>query len=1064
MDTVMRGLLADCGRLADPALVEALVPGFSASLPPWVEVPGAGPRIPFPAAAEVVAALGAVLPGLLEAARSAEGAERPGEAGEDDPLVAALLGLYLRADAPGLRSAAAIPLALAWAASRALHGRAEELARIDAEAAEALAGCSLSDLDPAEAGGVVERLGWALAARAATAAALARRRGGRADPGGLGDALLRSRLVLGLPPEPGAADPARAAALLGLPFPEGVLAGIEALAGAVVRASRGRVAAGKAQAVDEALLALGLDADTPEEAAAAAILWHPWRGPWLLSALPALVSAKEVEAAGLPGARRLLRGDACRALAASWRELVVEVLRWELFAALLGRFEPLRLRAGQPARAAGGLLDGERWAWLAPGYRPRPPVGTVVALGLDRVAAALHDLPEAPAAVRAAVRRAWREAAAELGLELVGEVGDAGVCLVRDPLRAAELALDLSARLSGPGTLRLDGREVTVPAACRVPAGIETGPVHGGTDGAGAPDPLGVRRASPGSVGLASDGVVAGPGFVEAWREAVDAGGRVAHPRGSDRPAGGVSRDFRAYPVEGWWERGESVVALVGLSGPAGHEGAVELVALERAAFADFARGDAELARSEPAASAAGSVGDADPFGFGDAAGLPPAIPADDADPFGFGPPATSGGGGEVTGLDALSGLVVPEEEEEPPATPGGGAEVTGLDALSSLVEPEEEGPAEVGGAGSGEVTGLDALSGLVEPDGGGAPEGDGGVTGLEALSGLLESGEAGPPAGTEGAALPDATPPAAEVEAAADAPTAPAAAVEPGPEDAETEVVVPPTAPFSGDGPEVELDDDWDDEEGWDEEEDEAWEDGDARTEESAAPEDADPWSAEASPAFEAAPAEDADPWSAEAAPAEAPAAPEDADPWSAEASPAEEPGAFVVPPDLREEPPPEATPVADPFGADLGFATLSEDELDAPAESPPAGASPDDAPSDDAPSEEAAPAASPAGAGGEDPARAAVIDEIVRLLSGYVVVSDGQGGYLFGLLRSGLLVDVTEVRAADPAEAHRAFVRARSAAGFVPQAAAARPLPEGAAAEPVDPELLRAAAAEVA
>ena len=86
-------------------------------------------------------------------------------------------------------------------------------------------------------------------------------------------------------------------------------------------------------------------------------------------------------------------------------------------------------------------------------------------------------------------------------------------------------------------------------------------------------------------------------------------------------------------------------------------------------------------------------------------------------------------------------------------------------------------------------------------------------------------------------------------------------------------------------------------------------------------------------------------------------------------------------------------------------------------------------------------------------DPTRVrAMVDELVRILRGYVVLHDA-GRYTFGLPDGPLLRDAWSVDAGgDAAEAYAAFLRSKISEGFVPRADRVVALVEGASPEALD------------
>ncbi len=900
MDTAERlsELLQTCAWVKDPDVALQVLPSFAEDVPALVSLPqqrSDGARaIPLscvPAVAGPLArVLGAsALPALRGTGPTVDTLRD--DALLQDPLVEALRGLFARAAVPTLRAHTAPALAVGWAAQRMLAGQAGQVPGVDADEVRGVDALAqhLAGLEPGARGAALQRVGWEISGRLGAAVGAVVRAGLPLRSGGLLRTLVADRLVLAFPR--GSLDrEARldeVAAMLGVGLDARLLKAVVAAARAALAASAERRRKGKAEGVDIALAAVLPGGDD-----AMRVLLHPAAGRLLLGSLGTLTTARDLKKAGIDGgvARDLVKPNSYRALAAGWADLAGPLRAWDLHASLVDRVVPLRKRDGRWSGPGGSVSGGARWDLLVPGAGAADTARAAVAVRLSAVRGAVSEAARGfdPSG---AVRRAWMDLTSETRADVSDLTADHGVAAFATPSEAVRFALRARRALSGPREVLAgpgDAR-LMVPDGVQVAVGIGWGPIRGGTDGEAAAlsgpavadalamsgagsiegsqhDPLAVRRAAPGRLGLHSDGLLVAPEVSAAFLQALRDERESVHLAGEGTKVAGLARDFRRYPVRGWWDAGrDGVVVFIALGDEP--NAAVELRTMDADELAAFHQGDAALAERDRSPSSHAPAPDGDLGGFDPFAESVPtrASPAPDpgalqpsysfmgassprsADAFAAAPGALDAAEQILSGEDTFDDFEVedtedhdlPEVEGDPLAVVDDGPAADDGDpwAMDDTPEAVVEGPTDWAAPAPdiGRLAMLDeGEPPLAQPE---FDEDDDDLDeprGPSAPMMLPEDGDPGPSAPMM---LPDEDEPVTLPGGDGGAPSAPMIYdAEDAPEDAPTEAASPgPDFGFVApgvasepeveieDGPDVEIDDDWDDAD--DEDDDGDWE-----------------------------------------------------------------------------------------------------------------------------------------------------------------------------------------------------------------------------------------------
>lgn len=687
----MRSLLASTSWVRSPELALQLLPELATDAPPLVALgdqrTDGEPVIP---ALEVAAIAAAVVDTLLSAGAAATGngqhtsVEDLDEAAlRADPLVEVLRAQLVGAAIPGLNRVAVPALAVAWTSARALSGQDLGVVTLDRGRATKLSGLSrtLSGLAAADRGAALSTLSWELSGRLAAALQLA-----RAEAPGIADNALMRRIVT----DPLTISCARGTldetpdmgllgAVIGVTTDPASLTGLDKVVGAALRAIATRRSKGKAGPLDFAVSEQIGDLTDP-----ARVLHHPTAGPLVMAAMPDLVTAKELKSAGVPAdqAKALLKRPGALALAAAWRDVLHPLLSWDLASALVDRVVPLAHDPAGNVRTAGGALrDGARWSLLVP---RTPGSASVVAARLTELARGLGS--------STAAHRAWATLCETASVPAYCVIADHGVAAFPNSPSAFAFAERARAELSGPRTVTLaDGSRRALDAEHAVSVGVAHGSVQGGTDGAQSAllgpavaealalsglgsgrladpkDLLSIRRAGVSGQGFTNRGLVTSGAFLRGLLEALRRRDGTVHLQGEPTEVGGISADFRLYPVTAWWQHDADIAVAIALTDPPEEQPAVEIQVLDREGFASFHRADAGAADRRSANAPAPAA--ADPFGE----------PAGD-DPFAANAPAKSAADAVA---DSVFGFVPSTPAPPPDKKPQSDLDVGLLDAFS---------------------------------------------------------------------------------------------------------------------------------------------------------------------------------------------------------------------------------------------------------------------------------------------------------------------------------------------------------------------------------------------
>lgn len=493
IDERMRTLLAECRWVRDAALATALVPGLPTHAPPLVALPtGDGdvlPAIPVTCLdllADPVAAVisDAVQQGVSgQPLQAVESLEAP--ALRDDPLTAVLTDLIAQAALPGLRADVVPLLGVAWITQRMVAGHLDGIPGLSPtgrDTARQLA-AALAGLPPAERGTCLRGVGFALASRLGAAANMAAMAGATVQLGGLYRQLLPDPLVLAFPR--GTLDEGReldaAAAMLGLDIPAAVLADAPKVAAAAFAASQARADAGKLEPVDAAVTHHFPEGADPELAA-----FHPFAGPALIGLAP-LLAGKALSSAGLSKAAAKAYGSqrGARALAGLWRPFAKALGVWDLLSRMVSMVVPLRIEAGRAISSQGRLPLDARWPLLVPRPNADATLGAVAAVRLGEVLSGVRVALGGRSWAWWSVVQAFHSACRASGASVRQLVGDVGVAAFPAPEHALRFA-DRIREALGPGaTIAVDaeGQDLRIPETASLGVGLSMGVIEGGTDG-----------------------------------------------------------------------------------------------------------------------------------------------------------------------------------------------------------------------------------------------------------------------------------------------------------------------------------------------------------------------------------------------------------------------------------------------------------------------------------------------------------------------------------------------------------------------------------------------------
>ncbi len=533
-----------------------------------------------------------------------------------DPVVAALLPLFLECGRPGTRAQLVPAISLVWAASGLISGRAPWLGHLPGPLAQRwmVAQGKLESATDESRFESVRRIGDRLGARLGAAISLARVEGVAIPAGGLVRRIMTNPLVFAHPH--GSLDPGEdlpeVAGLLNAPLDPDMLSHLFAAAELAWSGLRDRVARRKSTPVDSVLHQLA------GQATAANALLDPIAGPVFIRSLPELVGVKHLRTSGLDArvARALLSEAALRPLAAAWADLITPLKTWDVVSALSSLVTPIWPTTGGWQIRGKYQRSGARWSLRVPSTRREDHA--VVAVRMAEVVEAAKLTHER---ARDLVQARWRQQIGEFPDAVHTWTGDVGLAAFASPVKAVEFAERIHSSIPGPdGILREEGAGpvVAVSPDLRVGVGLAFGAVDGGTDGEctwldgaavgaalsligrGSPtlrthDPLNIRRVVGEVDGLRSNGVASDPSLIQVLPASIV---HPIHMHSSGDEAGGISEDFHFYPVPYWWDDGGRVWVWLEL-GSRLQGGPAELVVLNRVMFRDIHSRDVALQHSD---------------------------------------------------------------------------------------------------------------------------------------------------------------------------------------------------------------------------------------------------------------------------------------------------------------------------------------------------------------------------------------------------------------------------------------------------------------------------------
>jgi len=643
VDERLSTILQECRWVTDPGTAVQLIPGLAAEAPAFVPLPlrdgDVRPSVPVvcvPMVADaVVRTIVAAVKGEAKALEDANAVEVSA-----DPLAAACAEMFAQCAKPGLRAQTVPVLTIAWCAWEVFAGRGPQLPGVDTDVGKAsrTVAAQLGASQGTAKAEMLQKIGWALASRLSGGMSMAAMAGAPVVTGGLYRQLLPHPLVLGFPRGTLDANPADAAAVLGLSLEPDLVSAGGLAASWLLSSSRARLAAGKFEPFDVALQAV-IPATLAPEAAA----FHPIAGPALVAALPVLATAKDLMKVGVDKryAKGLVSSRGARAMSSAWRNLCEGLGVWDVLSALVTRVVPLAEVNGRIVGPHGALPADARWSMLLPRPDAATTLQAVVAVRTTEVRESLQGvLVKRPWSLRN-VDRSFVAVARKNGASVRMVLGDHAVCTFPAPELALRFALVVRRSLGPKATIELgdDGTTVSVPPTATLGIGLALGVVDGGSDGESAwlsgravaeaialagngrvtgifDDGVGVREAGWSADGLANESIVATGRFVRAVLERTRRRNRPVHVRGEGGISGGISEDFAMAPVAGWWDAGDGVVAAALLLDKGGGEGAAEVRVMREADFREWFASDrsAEALRRTAAPQAVSAPSASDQF------------------------------------------------------------------------------------------------------------------------------------------------------------------------------------------------------------------------------------------------------------------------------------------------------------------------------------------------------------------------------------------------------------------------------------------------------------------
>ena len=522
----------------------------------------------------------------------------------------------------------------------------------------------LQEHDAIRQGEILAQVAWSLSARVSAAWGLAAQVSPSLRPTRFYQALLRSKLSLGLLPDGTVPELGKILGALGVPGDPGLLTKLVQLFREGLAALDARLAAGKGSPADRQFSASILARSGISgggEQRAFTLAHDPDVATAYLLRLSDFHSAKDLTKLGIDKAqaKQLLKPDLAQAVAATLHEVLSALQLWDLlggFISLVERSDDIHIPAWGKSMASRLLV-------------PRGDLGDtkayVVAARLGDVQgksfheARTSDDPLVPLVLEA--RFAGLREQLEGQGAAVYSIGSHLLCL-HSSATSALAAAQLIAETATPpyplefGALR---ESASIPRGPAVGVGLTYGSIHGGFDGrtqslrgpaieqalgltgTDAPhgalgDPLGVRSVALGAAGLLSAGIVADNAFVDQLEGESSRQGRRFQLPDSGQPVAGVRKPFTAYPISGVREGSDrSVTVLLRLDGD-DKNSPVEIIRMGVDAFQEFHTHEQGLAPGSCRGLSAGGTGAYPPAAPSTPSSQPaPAAPAMASDPFG---------------------------------------------------------------------------------------------------------------------------------------------------------------------------------------------------------------------------------------------------------------------------------------------------------------------------------------------------------------------------------------------------------------------------------------------
>ena len=721
--TALESLLTSTTWLRTSHDALSILPEVALGLPPLLQVPNQRPDdepvLPMLGMSALADAVAATLLGT-QAPDAAAVESLDEETLRKDPLVHALADLFVGCAARGLQRTAVPALATAWLSSRLLSGQDLGVLTLADERRSAVEqlGKTLAGKAAAERGKALSTLAWELAGRLTAGFQVALTRAPTLQDDPLMRKVLTDPLVVScargtLDRDP---DPALVGAVVGVPVEAGALQHLDALVLAALTAADTRRSKGKQGAMDFALAEQVGDLRDPSR-----ILYKAGLGPFVLAALPDLVTARDLKAAGVPSAvaNQLLSRPGALALAATWRDLVQPLLAWDLASALVDRVVPLAaVPEGGLRSAAGTVRQAGPMRFLVPREASE---AVVVAGNLAALRQGLGSSSEA--------ENAWTTLCVHQKVPAHCVEAGHGLAAFEEDVEAFAFAQKVGELLSGPRSATLaSGERRTLDLTHIVSLGVARGLVEGGSDGrqtrlfgpavsealalcgtaAGQvqdpTDRLGQRRAGPCGQGFANSGLVLSGPALKGLLEGLRRSQAALHVQGDGSSVGGVSGDFQHYPVPAWWNHDGKVAMALSLADPPDALTAAEVQVLDREDFDSFHRADQEIQPVQAgsavrARKTSSEISLNDPF----RQSKPPPVPEQTAHErlgkvdslFGF---VTTAGPDSPESTAAREAAPAPVAEPDPvssPSAPVSSAPKAGglLDAFTRTDEPTPEPP-----------------------------------------------------------------------------------------------------------------------------------------------------------------------------------------------------------------------------------------------------------------------------------------------------------------------------------------------------------------------------------